>query len=538
MSGITEIIVSLVADTKEYSAKLDEAMVKTEEFQKKQYSLGTAASKGWGMASTAILGAGVAFAGLSLAKAYSFQEAMDKLQNQAGLTAGQVAYLSDQIRNISVTTEQTTGDLANAAITVEQAGFHGANAVNLLTVASKAAVVTNSSLADTIQAIVAAQTLNIAKGKSVADLTGTLVAGSRDFVGGLSAEEQMLQGRVGIALSNYGIKLNDIIALGAVFSKVALPSRSIASFAQGLSNLEKPATTATGKLTTYVRTIEQVGLSYQKLSNDARTGNVVDILNQIQDAARRSGAPLQQLAQAVFGTTGGQTAGVLVQNLGAINNFSKNLAGSGAGSLATSFGTAIHQLGPQLKVLEAKVSNVMISAGNLLLPKLAQIAGWANTFFTYLSTHKGAQSILGSGIATFFIAAAATKIAGVGIKLAEAFGATASLGAGEIGLAIGTGFVAYTLAHDLLNTGPGKVVGRILTAGGQANPINDFANAIAPLVGAQVNPTASLKGPGKQFANWLQSSLGLSPSQFANLGQGQQKGIENKYHVYITARVK
>lgn len=443
MSGITEIIVSLVADTKEYSAKLDEAMVKTEEFQKKQYSLGTAASKGWGMASTAILGAGVAFAGISLEKAYSFQEAMDKLQNQAGLTAGQIGYLSNQIRNISVTTGQTTGDLANAAITVEQAGFHGAAAVNLLSVASKAAVVTNSSLADTVNAVVAAETLHIAKGRSIADLTGTLVAGSKDFVGGLSAEEQMLQGRVGIALSQYGIKLNDIISLGAVFAKEGLPSRSIATFANGIAKLEAPMTTATGKLTTYVKDIERAGLSYQQLAADARSGNIVGILNQIQDAARRSHEPLTALTQLVFGTgPAGATASSLVQNLGAINNFSKNLSGSGAASLSASFGTAIHQLGPQLKVLEAKVSNVMISAGNLLLPKLATVAGWANTFFSYLQHDKGAQNLLGTSLGIAFATAAGTKVAGLGLKLAEAFGVEgAALAAPLIGPAIATGLL-------------------------------------------------------------------------------------------------
>ena len=254
------VIATLLADTKQYSAKMTEAQAQMAKLGTASMTTSEKMAAFGSKAATATIGLGLALGGYAVDQAYKFQESLDKIQNQAGLTTAQTDALGKSIQKISNVTGIADSQLTSAALTISQAGVKGAAATNLLTAAAKAAVITNSSVADTTKAIVAAQTLQISKGMDVAKLTGILVAGSHDFVGGLSAEEQMISGRVGVALSKYGLSLQTIIPLGAEFAKVGLPTRSISSFANALGNLEKPMTDSKGKLTSYAQGLEKVGL--------------------------------------------------------------------------------------------------------------------------------------------------------------------------------------------------------------------------------------------------------------------------------------
>jgi TP901 family phage tail tape measure protein len=373
-------------------------------------------------ASTAVLGVGVALGAYAVDQAFKFQEGMDTLANQTNLTKSQLDRLGTSIQNISDVTGVSNADLQTSALTIYQAGYKGAQATKLLTDAAKASVITNASVTDTTQALVAAQSLQIAKGMDVTKLTGILVKGSKEFVGGLSAEEQMLSGRVGVALANYGLNLKTIIPIGAQFAKDGLPTRSISSFANALGNIEKPMTDSKGKLTTYASGLEKVGLSQATLSEDLRKGNIVGILTQIKDVAASSGKPLSEIANAVFGTTGGAAASALVRNLSDLASAQQNLTGAGAGSLQSGFKTAVEQLGPQLKVLKANFDNLMVNAGKLLLPALSDVTKWANDFFKALKDNPILRDVLGAGLATVFALALAVKIKSLFSSIAGLFG--------------------------------------------------------------------------------------------------------------------
>ena len=300
--------------------------------------------------------------------ALKFNEQMDKVKLQAGLTKEQTDQLGQSILNISSSLGVTTSDLATGAVTIEQAGIKGAAATTLLNNAARASIITNASVADTTKAIVAAQTLQVTKGMDVAKLTGILVKGSQDFVGGLASEEQMLQGRVGVALAKYGLSLQTIIPLGAEFAKVGLPTRSIASFANALGNLQKPLTDSKGKLTSYAQGLERVGLSQANLAKDLRVGNITGILDQIKQAAQESGQPLSAITQAVFGSTGAGTASVLIKNLNDLAAAQKNLTGAGGKSLAQQTQQALMTPAQQIKVFQQSLNKAMVNLGTVALP--------------------------------------------------------------------------------------------------------------------------------------------------------------------------
>jgi TP901 family phage tail tape measure protein len=437
---------------------------------------GTKLSSMLSAAATGVVAMGVAFAGVAADQAFKFQESLDKIQNQAGLTAAQTDALGKSILNISNQTGVSAQALSASALTISQAGVKGAAATELLTAAAKAAVITNASVADTTKAIVAAQTLQIAKGMDVTKLTGILVQGSKEFVGGLAAEEQMLSGRVAVALSNYGINLKTIIALGAEFAKVGLKSRSIATFANALGALEKPMVDSKGKLTSFAQGLEKVGLSYSQLASMAKAGNIAGILNDIKAAAATSGASLSQVANAVFGATGGASASVLIKNLQQVQQIQQQMTGSGAGSLQSGFQNAIKQLGPQLTLLKTQLINLMISAGKMLLPALSDVVHWANGIFAWFDAHPLIRKIADDAAIAIFVAAVGVKLAAaidsLLAKAAATFGseiAAETAGAGAVGAAetVGGALVGTLGGAAALTAAAG--VGLLLAAKGGPN---------------------------------------------------------------------
>src|ERR1700674_3882703 len=438
MASLPPVIATLLADTKQYSAEMAKAQGQMDTLGKSSTAAGGKFSAFASKAATAVVAVGAAIGIYAVDKAYKFQEALDAIARQSGASTAGVQRLGAAILNISTQTGVATTDLTQAGLAIEQAGYRGAAAQTLLTDAAKAAVITNASAADTVHALIAAETLQIAKGMDVTKLTGVLVAGAKDFTGGLQAEEKMLSGRVGVALANYGLHLKDIISLGAEMTKVGLPTRSIVSFTTGLANLEKPLTSATGKFTTYAKTLARLGLNQQDLATLLRRGNLVGLLTQINDAAVRGGGPLSQYVNAVFGASGGAAASVLIKNLSTIKDIQTNIAGAGAGSLAGSFKSAIQQIGPQLHILMAQVDVLMIRAAKLLLPALTDVVKWANDFFGVLKKSAVLREVFGVTLATLFAGAVAVKLTALIRSIIGLFGvsgaasAAGGVGAGEL----------------------------------------------------------------------------------------------------------
>jgi len=404
------VIATLIADTKEYMSKMSEAQTKMGEFGTTTELTSAKLTKFAGKAATAITGLGVAIIGYGIDSALKFQESLRQIENQSNLTGSQVQALGRTIMDLSNQTAISTTDLSGAALIIAQAGVKGAQATNLLTDASKAAVITNASVIDTTKALISAQTLQIAKGMDLNTLTGVLVAGSKTYVGGLQAEEAMLSGRVGVALSNYGLKLKDIISIGSTFAGVSLPTRSIVSFTSGLNNLLKPTTDAKGKLTTYDKSLQRLGLSQTKLAADFRNGNLIGMFQQINDAAKKGGGPLSNYVNAVFGASGGGAASVIIKNLQKYIDTQKNLTGKGAGSLAESFGLATNELPFKLKQLKTEAKNALTGIGLFFLPTITDLAHWAENAIKFFQKHPLIKTIADDAAISVFVGAILFKL--------------------------------------------------------------------------------------------------------------------------------
>ena len=467
---IPPAIATLLADTKEYSAKMDQSIAKMEKLGAVTDSSGSKFTSFASKASTAVIGVGLALGAYAVDKAVKFQEALDAIKNQSGATKTQVDALGKSILNISSTTGVATTDLTTAALAVYQAGIKGSAATKLLDVAAKAAVITNSNAVDTTKALIAVQTLHIAKGMAIQALTGKLIAGSKEYVGGLSAEANVLQGRVGAALAGVGLKMSAIIPIGAEFAKAGLQSRAVTSFATGLSKLNLPLntihTTTKGTystLSTYAIALNQVGLSQQKLAADLRVGNIPGLLMQIKDAAAASGTPLQTLLHVVFGT-GAATSQILINNLSKISAQTKTINQAGAGTLQTSFKGALTQLGPQLHLLEARFNVMFIKIGKHLLPALADVEKWAIDVTNYFDKHPLVSKIASDAVIGLFAVAVAYKL---GKAIGAVFNTVKSLFTGSALTGNTTALEENTAALSRL-TGVSGASGAEAGAGGAA----------------------------------------------------------------------
>ena len=387
-------------------------------------TLGQKFTKFGNVAADAVLGLGVAAAGFAVDEGFKLTETMDKLQNATGLSDTAIKGLTQDIIGISDKTGASTSDLATALANIYQAGYKGQKALQLTDLAAKAALATNSNVVDVTQSLVSVEALHLKGTKDLADTTGLLVAGSHDVVGGMSAVASMLQGKVGAAFSEYGFTLKQAIEYGSIFSKVGLPTRSIATLATGLGKILGPIETVTdsnGKLekgisSTYLK-IEQLGLNYNKVVSDVRTGNLAGLLLYLKDTAQQTNQPLSVLLNTVLGTGGSVSGSLLLKNLGAVKTVTDSIKGAGAGSLNSAFQTASQQFGNQLHIIETNLVNSAAQFGIKLIPYLSDAATFVENALQSLETHPAERKALEIDLGV-------TVAAALGLKIANALQST------------------------------------------------------------------------------------------------------------------
>jgi TP901 family phage tail tape measure protein len=511
ISGLSPVTAILLADTAEYSAKMDEAQGKMEALGAESDTLGAKFTKFGNLAADAVLGLGVAATGFALDEGVKLNETMDQLQNATGLSDAAIKVLTQDIIAISDKTGASTSDLATSLASIEQAGIHGAKAVLLLDDAAKASLATNTNVTQVTSALVAVQALHLKGTKDLTDATGLLVAGSHNFVGGLSAEASLLQGKVGAAFSEYGFTLKQAIEYGSIFAKVGLPTRSIATLATGLGKILAPIHTVTdsnGKLehgisSTYLA-IEQLGLKYSKVASDVRTGNLSGLLLYLKDVAQQTKEPLSVLLNTVLGSGGSISGSLLLKNLGAVKTVTDSIKGAGAGSLNSAFTTASEQFGNKMKIIETNLVNSAAQFGLKIIPYLSDAASFLEKSLTSLENHPLEQKALEIDLGATFAAALGLKIAqatqsATQTSLLAKIAANTSVSAGEGGVsdvegggsAIGTfgkyvgvfaaGALAFEGTAEFLKTKTGKNLGNYLIDNnflGLGTVSNDLANVL------------------------------------------------------------
>jgi len=483
MSGLLPpVIATLIADTKEYMAKMTEAQAKMGEFGVASETTGGKMAAFGKKATTAVAAVGVAMVAYGVDKALQYTEALDKIQNQAGASASEIDYLKGVILQVSNQTAISSDQISNAFLQVEKAGIRGAAAYNLVDNAAKAAAITGGDVASIATTIVAAQALQITKGESVAQVTATLVKANQNHIGSLDNLVSLLKGRVGGALAAYGINLGEAAAVTDVASKAGYTNaRSMTTLATGLGKVENPTKAST-------KALAALGINAEDLAKTARTPGtgLIDVLKALEDQSKKTGVPLEKLVTATFGAGSVGLVSALAKQLPALQALNTSLQGASQQSLNTAFGITQSQLAFKISQIKTQLTNALTGVGLLLLPTISDVANWVTNTTAYLQKHPLVSSIASDAVLAAFGLALSTKMAGAGIALAKSFGTEVILTAPEIGAAIAA-FIAIGFSLKKLIVDP---VEKALT------DLNNFFTGGGGIPGSTSSPTPT-KTPSK-----------------------------------------
>jgi len=503
----SNVVVSLIADIREFTAKMDEAEGKLKSFGKTAEGASGKFNSAVSKASSAVLLGFGGAAVYAVKSAYDFQDGLEKLKNAAGLTEEQMQAAGKAILNVSNQTGVSAKNITSAYTVAAQAGLRNAAATDAVSAAAKASVITGQNVADITKTIVGIQTLQIAKGESVAQITGQLVKANQMHVGSLDQLSRVLTGKAGAALANFGVNLSTAAAISDVTSKAGLTStRSFTSLTAAVLKMENPTKAMDAAMKKY-------GVNQEQIARDAKKpGGFINVLQDVNKAAEKAGAGKGALIQALFGSQGAGTVNVLLNNLGQLKTIQGQIGAAGSTSLNQGFKEVITtQLAPQLNLLKTNLQNTFIEAGKVLLPAVTTVVGWASSFFKALKDSPGLRDVFGATAAGIFAAAIAVKIAGFVSKIKGVVDTVLKTGEAAKTTAW-QGEVVALLEQIAVNTGG---LGKLGTIGEAGIPSAELAGGAT--VGGTVAVAGAVLAVGAAAALSLAEDAAQAHKDFNNL---------------------
>ena len=474
MGFLPPVVVTLLADGKQFSAEVSKAEAQMARFGATADTAGARFGKFANKASTAVIGIGVVLAGYAVDKAVKFQEALDAIQNQSGASAVEMANLRTEILRLSSATATSTANIGSAFLQAEKSGLRGARAYQLVSNAAKAAVVTGVDVTQMTQTLIAAQELQVNRGMSVAQTTDLIVEANRRHIGSVNTLVAVLSGKLGGALAATGISFAQIAAIADVSSKAGYTqARSMVMLATSLAKVENPTSSTT-------KSLLKMNINAAALAREAkRPGGIIQVLEDLRQQSVRAHIPLASLFTGVFGASSLGLITVLNRNLGELKNTTAVLGSASGDKLNSAFGLAQSQIAYKMKELRTQFDNAMTGAGLLLLPTVTNIANWAEKAVKYFQTHPLAQKIASDAAIATFAAAVAFKI---GKGLVSVFNGVKSL---FTGTAISANTAATIANTDALlgRTGASVVTGGGSTLGTFGKTVSVFAAGAAAFYG-------------------------------------------------------
>ena len=430
MPLLPPVIATLLADTKEYMAKMTEAQHKMDKFGLSADTAGSKFSKFADKASTAVIGVGAAIAGYGIDQALKFTESLDKIQNQAGVSSGELDYLKTAIMKVSDQTAISSDNISSAFLQVEKAGLRGKAAYQVVDNAAKAAAITGGDVTQMTQTLIGIQNLQIAKGMSVAAVSDLMVKANQSHIGSLESLTGILTGKVGGALAAEGLNLAEMAAVSDVASKAGYSTaKSYTQLATGLHRIENP-TKASSKA------MAELHINAQTLAETARhpgTG-LVDVLSYLEQVSKKTGVSMNTLITQTFGPGAVGLVSTLSTHINTLAKNVKTLGGASGADLAKSFGITQNQLNFRLEQLKNSAKNALTGLGLLLLPGVSDIANWVTNTVAYLQKHPLLKEIASKASIAAFVAAVGFKlfsgIQGVIGKIKGLFGGGSSIPSG------------------------------------------------------------------------------------------------------------
>ena len=368
------VVVHLLADIKEFEAKMGTAKSEMDTLSAKGASTGALISKGFGMAALGVGGLGVAIAGIGIKSAMDYQASMVKVGGQLGLTESQTKKLADTFMRTSRGSEYSANELATA-----YAGVAG-QVANL----SGGSDVAGSST----EVLRASMELATAKGIDLGSAVSTVVGVMRTFQMPTSAAGDAMtllyntSSATGISVDNLtttlgrmngavvGVKppASDLAGLLVDLGKHGVTgSRAIASTSAAISKMLDPTFQASAAA-------QSLGLKiYDTNGNFVGFRNIID---QLQPKLAGMNTEQQQATLSSLGL-GSAAEKLLPTILAGANGFDQATTAVKDHKKATKAADAAGQtFAGNLKKVKAAAQDAATSLGNVLLPDATKAMGW------------------------------------------------------------------------------------------------------------------------------------------------------------------
>ncbi|MBL7487362.1 phage tail tape measure protein [Frankia sp. AgB1.9] len=325
----------------------------------------------------------VAIAAESVHLASSFDAEMEKLNSQLGMTIPTVNSLKSQVLSLAGKVGQDPDSLAEALLHVEAAtksmGVNAPKAMDVLTVAGKAAAVSGANLTDVTNALDAAMVSGLPGMQNLSQATGQLVAAVGE--GDMSMQDMAdAFGKGNVAIwKNYGMSVKDVTASLALFGDMnGRGAQAGTQFTNVMKYMLKPAGTAKEVLGQLHLTTKDFVTG---LENDIQKGGLPAAITDLKGKLDKlyGTGPGSDMKKAValtdlFGSKGGQG---IQEMIGSYDVYMEKVkaAGAATGDINKAFKqTEANSFSQQMKELKEKTVSLGIELGNKLIPPLEHIA--------------------------------------------------------------------------------------------------------------------------------------------------------------------
>nr|WP_202447225.1 phage tail tape measure protein [Streptomyces sp. SID5468] len=323
------------------------------------------------LGSAAIAGIGMAAAGAAIGAvkmAADFQTQMTRVRTGAGETAGNMKMVSDGILAMAGQVGMSTQQLTTGLYTVESAGYHGADALNVLRNSAMGAKVGAADLGTVTDAVTTAMNAYKMGAGQAAAVTNALIGTEAEGKTNMEALAGSMANILPTAAAAH-VGLNEVLGAMATMTAQGTPAAVAATYLrQTIGALSNPSGRAAQEM-------QSLGLSAVKVGQNLGSHGLASTLTMLTDAIQRKMGPA--------GT-------VLIEHLAKAakqsNTFQKALANlppaqqTYIGALATMVGgtksmqAALELTGPHMKDFQKNTEGIAehVKAGG------KNIEGWAD----------------------------------------------------------------------------------------------------------------------------------------------------------------
>lgn len=344
---ISKLFVTLGMDDKGFQAGVNR-------MQKSMAKVG----KGMAVAGGAIIGAVAGIGGASLKMAADFDSAMREVNTMMLLNEAEFAEYTRQTKDMAAALGVDAVEAAEALYQAISAGVPKDNAIEFLTIATKAAIggVTDTETAvDGLTTVINAFKLPMSDAQKVADLMFTTVKGGKTTFEELSAS--LFQ--VAPIAAAAGVSFEEVSAALATMTKQGVPtSVATTQLRQAMVALQKP----TQEMNEVIQ-----GLGYESGQTMLKERGLASTLTVLRDATGGSNEMLMKMFGSV--EAGGAVLALTGENAAMFATDIEAMANS-TGAATDAFAQMEQSTSRQMEKLQTSFKDIGLSIGTALMPAL------------------------------------------------------------------------------------------------------------------------------------------------------------------------